>query len=243
MSNESAKGNLKGFYILLAVVAVLGIGAVGYSVGSKALGTAAMEPVDLEGVGDDMRLLRDLAVPVTKGAEDAPVTIIVFEDYLCNHCAVFSLRERPVIDSELVETGKARLVYYDFVLDPRAEAGTFLAARAARCAGDQGHFWEYQDRLFRSQITWGQMADKNGIFQDYAESLGMDGGEFRSCLNSDRHAEAVSANRQLAEALGLGGTPSVLVGVEGGMSRRLADYSFGSIQAAVEELTSETGGI
>jgi protein-disulfide isomerase len=243
MSNESAKGNLKGFYILLAAVAVLGIGAVGYSVGSKALGTPAMEPVDLSAVGGDMRLLRDMAVPVTKGEADAPVTIIVFEDYLCSHCASFSLRERPLIDSELVDTGKARLVYYDFVLDPRAEAGTFLAARAARCAGDQGHFWDFQDRLFRSQIRWAQTADKAGAFQDYAEDLGVDGGEFKSCLNSDRHAEAVSANRELAQALGLGGTPSVLVGVEGGMSRRLADYSFGSIQAAVEELTGEGGGI
>jgi protein-disulfide isomerase len=244
MSKDSTGGNLRGFYILLAVVAVVGIGFVGYSVGSSALGSAAMEPVDLEGVGDDMRLLRELAVPVAKGSEDAPVTIIVFEDYLCNHCATFTLREGPRIESELIDTGKARYVYYDFVLDPRPEAGTFLAARAARCAGDQGRFWDYQDRLFRSQISWFQASDKSEVFMEYAQGLGLDVGAFKGCLNSDQHAEAVSANRELAQALGLGGTPAVLVGTQGGMSRRLPDYAFETIRSAVEEMggAANTGG-
>jgi protein-disulfide isomerase len=242
MSKGSTGGNLRNFYILFAVVAVVGIGALGYTVGSSVLGTAAMEPVDLEGAREDMRLLRDLAVPVTRGAEDAPVTIIVFGDYLCNHCASFSLRERPRIEEELVETGKARLVFYDFVLDPRPEAGTFLAARAARCAGDQGQFWAFHDYLYRNQITWGTSQDKLGMFEEYADNLGLDSGAFRSCLNSDKYAREVSANRELAQALGLGGTPSVLVGTQGGMSRRLSNYSFESIDGAVEEILGSSAG-
>jgi protein-disulfide isomerase len=200
------------------------------------MGSAAMEPVDLEGIREDQRLLRDLAVPVVKGEMDAPVTIIVFGDYFCNHCAYFSLRERPRVESELVETGKARLVFYDFVLDPRAQAGTFLAARAARCAGDQGRFWEYHDRLYRSQMTWGMEADKLGAFEEYGESVGLDQGEFLGCLNSDRYAQEVTANRELAQALGLDGTPAVLVGTGGGMSQRLPNYYFDTIQEAVEEI-------
>lgn len=235
MRKGSAGGGLRGFYIVFAIVAVVGIGAVAFSVGSQALTSAAMEPVDLEGVRDDMRLLRDLAVPVSEGEEDAPVTIIVFGDFLCSHCQAFSLRERPLLESEYVETGKARLVFYDFVLDPRPQAGTFLAARAARCAGDQGQYWEYHDRLYRSQITWGTESNKLGVFQEYAEALGLDADEFGACLNSDRHAREVSANRELAKALGLEGTPSVLVGTEGGMSRRVPNYSFEAIQEAVEE--------
>jgi protein-disulfide isomerase len=238
MSSGTSGGNLKGFYIVFAIVALVGLGAVAFNVGSKTLGSAAMEPVDLEGVQEDMRLLRDMAVPVVKGDADAPVTIIVFGDYLCNHCAYFSLRERPRVESEYVETGKARLVFYDFVLDPRPEAGRFLAARAARCAGDQGRFWEYHDRLYRSQATWAMEADKLGVFEDYGESVGLDRGEFLGCLNSDRFAQEVTANLQLAQALGLDGTPAVLVGTEGGMSRRLPDYLFDTIQKAVEEILS-----
>ena len=62
MSSEKSGGNLKGFYIVFAIVALVGLGAVAFNVGSKALGSAAMEPVDLEGIREDQRLLRDLAV-------------------------------------------------------------------------------------------------------------------------------------------------------------------------------------
>ena len=236
MSTENKGSNLKAFYIVFIAVALIGLGTLGYNLGSRALGGAAMEPVDLEGVRDDMVALRDLAVPVTKGPEDAPVTIIVFGDYYCNHCAAFSLRERPRVEEKYVDTGQARLVFYDFVLDPRPEAGTFLAARAARCAANQDRFWDYHDRLYRSQLTWGQETDKLGIFEDYGEEIGLDGDAFKACLNSDQYAEEVSANRELAQALGLGGTPMVMVGTQGGMSRRLPDYSFETIEQAVDEI-------
>jgi protein-disulfide isomerase len=239
MSNGAGSGNLRSFYILFAIVAVIGIGAVGYNFVSGVSGGPAMGPVDLEGVAEDMRLLNELAVPVTKGEEDAPVTIMVFGDYLCNHCATFSLRERPRVEAEYVETGRARLVYYDFVLDPRPEAGRFLAARAARCAGDQGRFWEFHDRLYRSQISWGMESNKMGLFQEFGEQVGLNRNEFRACLNSDRFAEEVSANRQLAQALGLDGTPAVLVGTQGGIPRRV-DYLFETIKEAVESFLSGT---
>jgi len=241
MSNGKSGGNLRGFYIVFAIVAFIGIGAIGYSVASKVRGTAATEPVDLAGVQEDLPRLTELATPITKGAESAPVTIIVFGDFFCNHCSAFSLRERPRVESEYVETGKARLLFYDFVLDPRPEAGTFLAARAARCAGDQGRYWEYHDRLYRSQLTWGMESNKLGVFLEYGEELGLDSNEFRGCVNSDEHAEAVSANIELAHALGLDGTPAVLVGTAGGMNRRLQTYAFEAIQEAVEAILGGTG--
>jgi protein-disulfide isomerase len=242
MSGGQTGGNLRGFYLVFGAVALIGIGALGFNLASKAMGSAAMQMVDIEGARDDMRLLRDLAVPITSGEEDAPVTIIVFGDYLCNHCAAFSLRERPRVEEELVQTGKARLMFYDFVLDPRPEAGTVLAARAARCAGDQGRFWDFHDHLYRNQITWGMDNDKLGVFQDFADELGLDRGEFRGCLNSDRHAMEVSANWELAQALGLGGTPAVLVGAEGAMPLNLPDYYFQTIQRAVDEILDGSAG-
>ena len=227
---------------MFGAVALIGIGALGFNLASKAMGSAALQMVDIEGAREDMRLLRDLAVPVTSGDEDAPVTIIVFGDYLCNHCAAFSLRVRPQIQEELVETGKARLMFYDFVLDPRPAAGTFLAARAARCAGDQGRYWDYHDRLYRSQISWGMESDKLSALQEFGVELGLNRGEFRGCLNSDRHAMEVSANWELAQALGLGGTPAVLVGAEGAMPLSLTDYNFPAIQQAVDGILEGSNG-
>ena len=233
MSNGTGGGSLRRFYIVFAVVAAVGLGAVGYSIGSRALGSAVSEPIDLEGT-DDMRRLTEMAVPVTIGDENAPVTIVIFEDYLCNHCAVFSLSIKSEVEEAFVRTGKARLVYYDFPLNP--QFGSFLAARAARCSGDQGQFWEFHNLLMRNQRTWGMVENKLPTFENYAEDLGLDVGEFKGCLNSDRHAQEVTANLELAQMLGLGGTPAVLVGTGGGMSRRLEDYSFQTIKATLDSI-------
>jgi protein-disulfide isomerase len=238
MSKGKAGGGLRGFYILLAVVAVVGIGAVGYSVGSNALGSAVAEPVELEG-GDDFQRLTEMAIPIEVGAEDAPITIVVFGDYLCNHCATFSLRIRPMVESNLVESGKARLAFYDFPLDPAS--GTFLAARAARCAGDQGRYWAYHDFLYRNQRSWALNDDKPKAFGEFAGQLELDTGEFRGCLNSDAHAQAVTANLELARALGLPGTPAVLVGTGDGATRRLNSYSYEAIEATVNEILGDQG--
>lgn len=233
MSKGNAGGSLRRFYVIFGVVAAVGLGAVGFAVGSNAVGTAVSEPVDLEGA-DDLRRLTEMATPVVIGDEEAPVTIIVFADYLCNHCATFALQEKPRVQEEILDEGKARLLYYDFPLSPAA--GSFIAARAARCAGDQDRFWDYHNLLMRRQTIWGLEGNKIPVFQDYAESLGLDGEAFRGCLNSDRHAEAVTANLELARALGLPGTPSVLVGSGDGMSRRLPTYYFQDIKAAVDAI-------
>jgi protein-disulfide isomerase len=239
MSKGQGGGDLRRFYIVFAIVALVGIGAVGYSVASTALGTPVAEPVDLEGVTDDMRRLNEMAVPVAVGEEDAPATIVVFGDYLCNHCAAFSLQVRPQLEAAFVETGRARLLFYDFPLNPGQ--GTFLAARAARCAGDQGRFWDYHDALYRNQRSWAFAEDQVDAFIELAEGVVVDTGEFRGCLRSDAHAREVTANLELAKALGLPGTPAVLVGTEGGMSRRVPDYSFRAVEETLNEILGEQG--
>src|SRR5688572_13715935 len=76
------------------------------------------------------------------GSPDAPVTIAEFADFQCPACAFHEASEMPKVRANLIDTGKARLLFFDFPLrnrHPHAE----LAARAARCAGEQGFFWEY----------------------------------------------------------------------------------------------------
>lgn len=233
MSKGNAGGGLRRFYLLFGAVAVVGLGALLYSIGSKSLGRAVSEPVVLEGI-DDLRLLTEMAEGVTIGQEDAPTTIIVFGDYLCTHCSAFSLRIRPLVVENLVETGKAKLVFQDFPLNP--QLGSFISARAARCADDQGKFWDFHDLLYRYQRTWATASNQVSALEDFAETLGLDMGTFDGCLNSDRHAETVTANLELARALGLPGTPAVLVGTGSGMTQRLNSYDYETIRAAVESL-------
>jgi protein-disulfide isomerase len=233
---------MKKFYWVLGAVAVIGVGAVGYSVGSSALGTAATEPVDVAGL-DNMEQLVALAQGVTIGDPDAPITIVEFADYQCPGCGAFALSVKPQVELSYVQNGKAKFVFYDFPL-LSIHNHAFLAARAARCADDQGMFWEYQDALFRNQPTWAVRTDVVGDFIDYAESVGLESETFETCLKSDRHADVVTANLALGEQLGITGTPTIMISQGRGMARRLNAFDFQSIQLVVDGLleSSETSG-
>jgi protein-disulfide isomerase len=170
---------------------------------------------------------------VTKGDENAAVTIIEFGDYQCPGCGMFAAQVKPQVELLLVEAGKAKFVFYDFPLTS-IHPNAFLAARAARCADDQGRFWEYHDNLFRNQARWSALANAAGLFEEYSRTLDMDDGAFAACLNSDRHAEVVTANMMLGEVLGVPSTPTILI--EHGGAATQVEPDFLSIQARVDEL-------
>jgi protein-disulfide isomerase len=189
----------------------------------------------IEGIDDDMERLAELAQGVTKGDSSATVTIIEFGDYQCPGCAMFATQVKPQIELSLVETGKVQFVFYDFPITS-IHPNAFLAARAARCADDQGRFWDYHDNLFRVQPRWSALTNAVGIFEEYARTLEMDDGAFEACLNSDRHAELVTANMQLGEVLGVPSTPTILI-VHNGTTRQV-EPDFLAIQSYVNELLS-----
>ncbi len=227
------------FYYILGIVAVIGVGIVAWSVGSQAMGTAATKPIDVEGL-DDMGKLVELAEGVTLGEPNAPITIMEFADYSCPACGQFALVTKPQVLKQYIETGKARFVYHDFPLTS-IHPHSFLAARAARCAGDQAKFWDYQDLLFRHQSEWATKNSVDADLKSFAEQAGLDVGDFESCLNSDAHADVVSANLRLATELGLNGTPTIMVSPGKAMSRILGGYDFRAVQTEVDRLLQEMG--
>jgi len=221
------------FYWVFGAVAVVGVAAVMYSVGSNTFGTAVSEPVEIEGL-EDMEMLAELAQGVTLGDPEAPITIVEFADYQCPGCGAFALSVKPQVDRMYVETGKAKFVFYDFPLIS-IHANSFLAARSARCAADQDKFWEYQDALFRNQPSWAADPSPIGRFLGYGGDVGMDETVFEGCVKSDRHAEVVSANLRLAYELGIDSTPTIMISAGGGMLRRLNNFDFQSIESVVED--------
>jgi protein-disulfide isomerase len=229
---------MKKLYIILAAVAVIGIGAVGYSVGGGG-GGAVSAPNAVEGL-DDLNRLVELAQGVTKGDPNAPVTIIEFGDYQCPSCQMFATQVEPQVELSLIQSGKAKFVYYDWPII-EAHANAFLAARAARCAGDQGKYWEYHDELYRQQARWAVDTNPAGTFIDYAGALALNAGEFDSCLRSDRHADVVTANMELGMQLGVRGTPTIIV-EHGGVPRNMINWDARSLQEYVDELLTPNEG-
>lgn len=206
---KKAEKSLVRFYVILGAVAVVGVGALGYSVGSSLVGGAVTEPVELPGVDDPQQLFR-MARGVEQGDPDAPVKLYEFSDYQCPWCARFALDIKPLLTVSYIETGKVLYVYYDFPLI-QIHKHSFLAARAARCAADQGKYWEYHDRLFAEQARWSAQGSVTDDFVGYATAEGLDRQAFEQCLKSDRHADVVTANLRLAEQLGVQGTPTLYI--------------------------------
>ncbi|HWO41109.1 MAG TPA: thioredoxin domain-containing protein [Candidatus Eisenbacteria bacterium] len=137
-----------------------------------------------------------------RGAPDAPVTIVEFSEFQCPFCSRVQATLKQLLERY---PDKVKLVYRDFPLDglhPNAR----LAAEAARCAQDQGKFWEYHDALFSH---FPQAAPED--LKEYAAQIGLDTVKFDSCLSGRIHKATVQRDIDEGMRLGVTGTPAFFV--------------------------------
>ena len=134
------------------------------------------------------------------GPENAPITIIEFSDYECPYCKQFNTEVLPRLMEEYGD--KIRFVYRDFPL-ANIHKNAVQAAEAANCAGEQGAYWAYNEKLFSGEFTLGEDA-----YQKYAEQLGLDTNRFDKCLSSGEQEDEVMADFSYAFQLGVRVTPT-----------------------------------
>ena len=205
-----AKSPYRAFYWILGVIALAGIGALALSVlRARGGGAATMEPVKMDSTNVREVFARAKAEKV--GPDSAPAKLVVFSDYQCPGCGQWASQVQPRLVEEFVKAGKLQIAFYDFPL-LQIHKYSFLASRAARCAGEQDRFWEMHDYIFGRQSDW-SFASSAPVktFESYARTVGVDGPRFDTCLESDRFADVVSANRLLGTQLGINGTPTVIL--------------------------------
>lgn len=134
------------------------------------------------------------------GAADAPVVLVEFADFECPYC------QKVYADVKKLQAtfpGQLAISFKDFPLPMHPHAQK--AAEAARCAGNQFHYWEYHDLLFSTkQLDVSQL-------KEHAKALKLDQARFDQCLDSGAEAAAVERDKDQAQALGLTGTPSFFV--------------------------------
>lgn len=207
--NPPERSSYRFFYWLLGGIAVAGIVALVVAVVRAKSTSAATEPVDMGNLSAQQ--LYQQAKPETIGPDNAPARLVIFSDYMCPFCGQWAAQVQPRLVDDYVKQGKLQIVFYDFPLGG-AHRFSFLASRAARCAGDQGKFWPYHDVLFGKQSEWAASSSAPvGALEQYAADLGLNTSTFNSCLESDAHADVVTANRLLGEQLGVNATPTVIV--------------------------------
>ncbi len=139
------------------------------------------------------------------GSADAQVMVIEFTDLQCPYCARFARDTWPLLRERYVDTGKIRFATRDLPLPFHAFA--LPAAVAARCAGQQGKFWEYREALFRDQSLLGQER-----YVELAGTLGLDTARFETCRADPAVLATVRADAALAASSGIASTPSFVIG-------------------------------
>ena len=138
-----------------------------------------------------------------RGTDNAPVTLIEFSDFRCSFCRKFWQTTLPLLDKKYISTGKVKFIYRHFaVLGKSSE----VAAQGAECAGEQGKFWEYHDKLFASAGS--PLAFTDGKLKSYAKELGLKSQAFNQCLDSGKQLKKVEGETAIAFFLGARGTPA-----------------------------------
>jgi protein-disulfide isomerase len=194
---------------LAVLYSVLGLGAAaGAVVLFWQLDLAASQRPPVEATALTRAEVESAGVAI--GSPSAPVVLIEFGDFQCAGCAQFSRTVLPPIMEEYVRTGKVRYVYQDYPITAIHD-NAVAAARAARCAHEQGRFKPYHDVLLREQGRWGGARDPRPAFTKYAEREGMDTAKFGECLAHPRSAERVRRSVELAAAGGVRSTPTIFV--------------------------------
>lgn len=139
------------------------------------------------------------------GEDTAPVQIIEFGDFDCEFCREFHRTTFPEIVAKYIDTGIVQYVHKDFPLQQSVNQQSVAAAKAARCAGEQGMFWDYAAALYARDFI------AEADFQDIATTLELDVARHSDCLTADTATEAVIRGVQDAVAAGVTATPSFVI--------------------------------
>lgn len=135
------------------------------------------------------------------GDGDAQIVLVEFSDYQCP----YSKRAQSTVSQVLDEyKGKVRYAFFDFPLSFHKDA--MKAHEAARCAGEQGQYAAYKQKIFDNQAKLGVEELK-----EYAKEIGLDTESFDSCLETGKSAAAVQQSIQKGSGAGVSGTPAFFV--------------------------------
>ena len=174
------------------------------------------------GVTESLKPLRfkvETAGSPSVGPDEAPVTVVEFEDFQCRTCGNFEMKLQSLLK---LYGDQVRVVYRSYPADQNPLAGK--AAEAALCAADQGRFRQMQAMLFQMDHL-----EERDLFGG-AGLLKLNMEDFGACLSSGRHAEKVKKDLYAAAGLGVTSAPALFVN-----GRPVLLHSFDDITKVIDE--------
>lgn len=172
------------------------------------------------------------------GKPDAPLTMIEYTDLQCPFCRQYHISAYEQIKKEWIDTGRLRYLVRDLPIEsihPQA----MPAARATRCAGEQGKLWE-----MRHAILLNNARLTNDVFASFAQDLKLNMAAFNKC-NADAGKFQAEISKDMAEAatVGISATPSFVIGrtTSGPMDgvRFIGAQPYSAFDAKLKELAAK----
>ena len=156
----------------------------------------------------------DTAKPLPGRALGDQTAQIIIEEYAsmsCGHCASFHNNNIGKIKKEFIDTGKAKLIFYDFPLDRGAMIGSMIT----QCMNDK-QFFPVLNRLFQKQTEWTQSDNILESINTVLNPLGLDKNRILSCLeeneeNQNRWKSLLAGRKYAIDIKGVEATPTFFV--------------------------------
>jgi protein-disulfide isomerase len=142
------------------------------------------------------------------GDPNAPIKIIEFGDFLCPFCARAVTIFYPQIEN-LINQGKVVLYFRDFVVHPQA----MIIHNAARCANEQGKYWEFNKAVFQKFLNGVDTSKKENLL-DIGQELELKLKEFNRCIEENRYVQNINLDMQEGIKLNVEGTPTFFINGE-----------------------------
>jgi protein-disulfide isomerase len=167
------------------------------------------------------------------GSPDAPVELLMFEDFNCPVCRAFTEDTLPRLKSEYIDQGQVRVHFINIAF---WGPDSTTAALAGECAyrQDEAAFWDYRTSLYGAQGSqgegqrWATPAHLVELAREHVPEL--DAAELEACIDESRYEAYVQRNHDIATAVGVEVTPVIMVN-----GTPVASPSYEAVSAAIEE--------
>ncbi len=137
------------------------------------------------------------------GDLNAPVQLIIYDDFECPFCARFY----DTVNQIKEHFGdKVVVVFRHFPL--RFHPNAMNAALASECAAEQGKFWEMYDKIFADNKA-GRLSVEQ--LKKDAKDLGLDLVKFNQCLYTKKYKDKIERQMLEGRNAGVTGTPGNFV--------------------------------
>jgi len=143
-------------------------------------------------------LFEDPTSPV-EGNPSGDITLVEFFDYRCGHCKRFA----PSLAKLMEQDPKVRVVFKEFpILGPQS----VVASRAALASRAQDRYHGFHKALMSAKSPLSEAE-----IMKIASSVGLDTDRLKQDMKDPEIEKAIERNQQLAQALGISGTPALII--------------------------------